>query len=798
MNSNLRLHSNVYPVGKRFNEDDFKSQIRGAAALRKLVGYLSGVSPDAVSDDLAEKYLTSLQMEEFHKAKPCALDPSGDASWGVESREGELMLTCKCENLACRLFDSCRPDYHPDNRAHVLSVEDTKQERKTPVSGDFTDYLPDAPTLLASREISVHISFGDEPTELSLPRLQHSEEKYDRDSQGEVEPERYKDPLLSLLFSPDNLKGQDIVISGNPEKKMLVTAGPGSGKTHSLIEKLKHLSTEHNLSAGSIMVLCFTRAAVREIRERARKETTDSGKELRWLYIRTFDSFATDLLVQRGVEVSGLDYDERIHKAADMLKADPSLLEQVSHLFVDEIQDLVGVRAKLVQAMLGSPGFGFTLLGDPLQGIYDYQVRESGDISSLCFLKWLLNEVDDLSIVNLDKNHRQKAELAAASDRMRELLEEGGETSVYRFISAINNAKSIDEIKNLPGYLAGIRGGRTAILCRTNGLALYVSDLLDKRGIAHELRINNSPKPTPKWIADFFSDSLSANTGSLKNLNQLSKRIPEDTFHDSLDLLAGFLMKNDFTISDLLQELRKGRRLPEDLYIIGSHNLYVTTIHQSKGREFDNVIFVREWSSRQCYEDLFEEAKVYYVAITRAREEVEAADKGFVFLRKNGNRWYKFRTQHGKEKISSIQIGLPGDINRESFVDKDIHDAVSATQQYIQEKIRPGDELILKRDNEKASVYDIFHETRLIGLTSPGFMEAVRSIYRVSGPEYCPTEFQDVFVDCVHSVVVPPETLGHNIPSPWGENGVWHAIHVKGLCVPVSWKFKKHLGGKND
>lgn len=49
---------------------------------------------------------------------------------------------------------------------------------------------------------------------------------------------------------------------------MLVLAGPGSGKTLVITERIKYLIQEHNISERNILVLTFTRAAAREMKER--------------------------------------------------------------------------------------------------------------------------------------------------------------------------------------------------------------------------------------------------------------------------------------------------------------------------------------------------------------------------------------------------------------------------------------------------------------------------------------------------------------------------------------------------
>lgn len=51
---------------------------------------------------------------------------------------------------------------------------------------------------------------------------------------------------------------------------MQVLAGPGSGKTTVIINRIRHLVTVHNIPASSILVVTFSKAAAREMKERFR------------------------------------------------------------------------------------------------------------------------------------------------------------------------------------------------------------------------------------------------------------------------------------------------------------------------------------------------------------------------------------------------------------------------------------------------------------------------------------------------------------------------------------------------
>ena len=53
---------------------------------------------------------------------------------------------------------------------------------------------------------------------------------------------------------------------------MLVIAGPGSGKTATLVERVKNLVLEHGVNPSNILVITFTKAAANEMKQRFEKE----------------------------------------------------------------------------------------------------------------------------------------------------------------------------------------------------------------------------------------------------------------------------------------------------------------------------------------------------------------------------------------------------------------------------------------------------------------------------------------------------------------------------------------------
>jgi len=118
---------------------------------------------------------------------------------------------------------------------------------------------------------------------------------------------------------------QRIVIEADPAKRILVAAGPGTGKTHTAALRLAKL-VRSDISPAQILVLSFSRSAVRTLTDRlARIASTDERlvEELRHISIRTFDSWTFRMLRLLGDAPEHLlarSHDENIAALTAMIK----------------------------------------------------------------------------------------------------------------------------------------------------------------------------------------------------------------------------------------------------------------------------------------------------------------------------------------------------------------------------------------------------------------------------------------------------------------------------------------------
>lgn len=423
-------------------------------------------------------------------------------------------------------------------------------------------------------------------------------------------------------------ESQRAVAEAEPDARMFVTAAAGQGKTEVLLARVKTLVEDGLNPADEILVLSFSRAAVEAVRKRARMHDVDG------LQIRTFDSFAAQILIDMDEEALGDSFDARVKKATNYIASEepPDRITHLKHILVDEAQDLVGDRAELVLALLSSLGddLGFTVLGDPLQGIYDFQLDEStSKLTSAELIEKLINDFGAEHQV-LTKHYRavteRTRELISVGDEIRTLGELGNSASetAHRLLDDFRRQVSSTSVLNESGALSPNAGETTALLCSTNYEVLIASELLWQNGYPHLVRRKAQDMSVAPWVHQVFKD-LEDRTYDADDIKSRLTTLFDDSAADlwlALKTAEGnFAAYNSLNVPQLSQRLRS-RSIPLTLTVADTASLIVSTVHRAKGLEFTNVLYLQPEFGSPAAEQNEATLKQKYVALTRAREEV--------------------------------------------------------------------------------------------------------------------------------------------------------------------------------
>ena len=473
--------------------------------------------------------------------------------------------------------------------------------------------------------------------------------------------------LPVATFKEKDNPPQHAVIKASLDRNFLVLAPPGTGKTYTLIERLVYAITKSSgeVDAGELLVLSFTRAAVGEIRERIAKAIVNGApNSLRYVQVKTFDAYATWLLNDGGYDVAGKTYDARIQLLTGELKS--VRLRQVTdrigrsrYLFVDEIQDLVGVRAdmvfEMVKRILASKG-SVTLLGDPHQSLNDYQIRGNQTDSSEFLEKVQSHLAGGLEQLELEESHRyETSEMKQLAAAAKKLLDNSSLTAAEKLnllVKLIPKVTQEELIKNFKNE------STNALLCRKNSEVYQWFNWHQEQGNKCTVNAGAIGRPWSAWIGQAIMHYQSDVITHEQLLNRLSSNgddglAPAEEELDEFFLNEPLMRRNTINLEDLafrLKYLSPAKKGDE-----AANSLILSTVHKAKGLEYKNVVAIQP--SPKNITD--EEVRVLYVAITRAKRSISMLPKnatpfsGWIKRRKGGHLGY---TEDGIKYLQVIGL----------------------------------------------------------------------------------------------------------------------------------------------
>lgn len=500
------------------------------------------------------------------------------------------------------------------------------------------------------------------------------------DPTSEGEPKPPPEPILPLGPAPtlpvEIVSEQDEVITAGINEDLLVVAPPGTGKTHTLVERISHLVAQRHVEnpREQILVLSFTRSAVAELKKRLIAKVRAGGPDdLLYVQIRTFDSLATNFLRQdldSGAIVNG--YAERIGQfnelfAAEKLPQTKEALSGVRFLLVDEVQDLNGHRARMVLAIARevARNNGCSMfLGDPAQAIYDYEEDDSDNaLTSVDFLRQLYQGTYcGRPPVQRQYSEYRRFETEAMLDFVRKARTAMGSDGLSP------DGSHLDELLGTLGDripLANVPTAidlsvTTAILTRNNLEAYWIWDWLRERGVVADLWRGARGSYWPGWIGRLFlgfqGESISMEMAQKRWEKHVAPYVDIDfqqairflqsqgimesgADHIPLAAIANFVLNSAPVLADGGPRTR----------------IVISTIHRSKGLEFDDVLLLAP--SRMNSD---EDARVVYVAATRAKRSLRVLKRDEKVIRNGGKRDRGINTSgfHVFSYPEAPQIGL--------------------------------------------------------------------------------------------------------------------------------------------
>jgi DNA helicase-2/ATP-dependent DNA helicase PcrA len=456
---------------------------------------------------------------------------------------------------------------------------------------------------------------------------------------------------------------------------VLVVAGPGSGKTLTIVRRIAYL-IHQEVRPENILAVTFTNRAAREMQERA---AALLGRETEGVFIGTFhllglrivkdtlpDHFVlynreeqVDLLKallkgtakearQKAEEISRIkggggcsekideiyetyqssltkksafDFDDLILKPIEILNSDGMLekfRDKFRYIIVDEYQDINPAQYRLLKLLAGNGG-NICAVGDADQAIYAFR---GADIDNfLDFGK----DFKDVTTITLTENFRSAGTILNASDAMIN----NNQRRIDRKLSPVRNAGSRISIFSVPDE-------------KTEGEVIIRE--IEKRmdGTSHFRMLHGSGGKDPVEDSYIFSDfavifRTNAQARAIEEVF-LASGIPFQVVgrrnslqkKEIMDIASYF--KSIIGQSDNADEqdipLEAKLLSPADIFDPQANAVALMTLHMAKGLEFKTVFIAGveagliPFTIHKEDADIEEERRLFYVGMTRAKDEL--------------------------------------------------------------------------------------------------------------------------------------------------------------------------------
>ncbi len=485
----------------------------------------------------------------------------------------------------------------------------------------------------------------------------------DKEIARQTTPESWR----AIVESLKNPTQQRIVADDREQTNVLVLAGPGSGKTRVLVHRIAYLLRVRRENPRGILALAYNRHAAVEIRRRL---AALLGNDARGVTVLTCHGFAMRLVgasFSRRAERLGTDvFQEILRQAVDLLRgaglpADDAdeqrtrLLAGFRWILVDEYQDIGLEQYELISALAGrtladeDDKLSLFAVGDDDQNIYAF----GG--ASVEFIK--LFETDYRARpAFLTDNYRSTAHIIAAAntiidpaarrmksghpihiDRVRAKQPSGGVWEDLDPVargrvqilptrdSPISQAQTaIAEMQRLSTLTVGWNWSGCAVIarewrylepalacCKVSGIPVQMGNedipgfwrLRETQALLAWLRqreIDLVDSPTlSAWLAAQVSNTWVALLREAGDEYALETGGTDTSLNQFIEWLA-----------EWGRDIRRRQR-----------GLLLLTAHRAKGLEFDHVVVLDGgWNSSGPGEDADAPRRLYYVAMTRARE----------------------------------------------------------------------------------------------------------------------------------------------------------------------------------
>lgn len=424
-------------------------------------------------------------------------------------------------------------------------------------------------------------------------------------------------------------EAQRAVIEDKKSKAILISAGPGSGKTRVLVHKVASLLLQEDVQPDQFLMLTFSRPAALEIKQRLASLV---GPVAYHLDVFTFHSFAFRLFERKGQ----LDESDDIIKRATQALLNRELpgrgVKHKAFLMIDEYQDVSEKEYAFIQAIIQeAEHLRLMVVGDDDQNLYDFRG------ASVEYMQAFEKDYQAQAYYLLD-NYRSSPEIVHLAQELTPYIRHRQKQD--QVLHAVSQTPGIVRIhdyngRNIStGILQELKAVihpemSTAVLTVTNHESLQVQSLLRAEGISTRLiadiKLFQLKNLLEIRLLSYYLIEHEETDHQLLTEQTWDKalRLVKSQCQNSINMQLMQQVVNVFRTThppphamvraDWLEFLDEVRI--EDFTRAAQGEILISTMHKAKGKEFDHVFVLAEQLRLQTDSQW----RQLYVACTRAR-----------------------------------------------------------------------------------------------------------------------------------------------------------------------------------
>lgn len=463
---------------------------------------------------------------------------------------------------------------------------------------------------------------------------------------------------------------------------ILVLAGPGSGKTKTLVHKIASLVTIEAHKSEYFLMLAHSRSAVSEFKERLYDLI---GNAVYDMYIMTFHAFALELLgskINQDDKKEEQEFEEVIERTCKALEEETITLPYIQTLVLDEFQDVNEMFYRFIKLIYKNMSVDKIIaVGDDDQCINNFG-KFRADVKFIQeFKKDFIDAKDEANEESEEEESREDTtDKEKSNPKKRRQKRKEGETyellenyrskenivtlaNLFRKkipnplkqneIKAVSDKKVIEQKKGfvkITQYSANSsilenivnevskeleklkESENIAILLRSNEEVLGAFSVLNERGIkaSYILKKEGFRLGNLVELRDFLEFLRNNDFDEAQKLAK-EKYDKSSNFNLSCEVVERFKKEYEGKFEEYSKEAIAGyfeaylKEIEFDEFESTKSKVIVSTMHKAKGKEFDSVFVCidKNFISKEYEYDI----RLLYVALTRAKTALHIHSK---------------------------------------------------------------------------------------------------------------------------------------------------------------------------